>query len=74
MEFIPFIQLAVISALAVMMFNLNNRVRDLEMDMDEVDSDLDSLDMDLDRDFDRIEENMEREFSRLENRVNAVQA
>ena len=74
MEFIPFIQLAVISALAVMMFNLNNRVRDLEMDMDEVDSDLDSLDMDLDRDFDRIEENMDREFSRLENRVNAVQA
>ena len=74
MEFIPFIQLAVISALAVMMFNLNNRVRDLEMDMDEVDSDLDSLDMDLERDFDRIEEVMDREFSRLENRVNAAQA
>ena len=70
MEFIPFIQLAVLTALTVMMFNLNNRVRDLEMDMDEVDSDLDSLDMDLDRDFDRIEEGLEK----LENRVTAAQA
>ena len=70
MEFIPFIQLAVISALAVMMFNLNNRVRDLEIDMDEVDTDLDSLDMDLDRDFDRIEEDM----NRLESRVTAARA
>ena len=65
MEFIPFIQLAVITAMAVMMFNLNNRVRDLEMDMDEVDTDLDSLDMDLDRDFERIEEDMYRLESRV---------
>ena len=71
MEFIPFIQLAVITALAVMMFNLNNRVRDLEMDMDEVDSDLDALDMDLDRDFERLESDMDRGFERIENQVAA---
>ena len=51
MEFIPFIQLAVLTALAVMMFNLNNRVRDLEVAIDEVDDAIDEMDADLEEDF-----------------------
>ena len=51
MEFIPFIQLAVLTALAVMMFNLNNRVRDLEVAIDEVDDVIDEMDADLEEDF-----------------------
>ena len=55
MEFIPLIQLAVLTALAVMMFNLNNRVRDLEVAIDEVDDAIDEMDADLEEDFAYVE-------------------
>ena len=51
MEFIPFFQLAVITAMAVMMFNMYTRVRDLEEAIDEVDDAIDEIDADLEEDF-----------------------
>ena len=55
MEFIPFIQLAVVTAMAVMMFNMYTRVRDLEDAMDEVDDAIDEMDADLEEDFAYVE-------------------
>lgn len=58
MEFIPFIQLAVVTAMAVMMFNMYTRVRDLEDAMDEVDDAIDEMDADLEEDFAYMENNV----------------
>jgi len=55
MDFIPFFQLAVITAMAVMMFNMYTRVRDLEEAIDEVDDAIDQMDADLEEDFAYVE-------------------
>ena len=55
MEFIPFIQLAVVTAIAVMMFNMYTRVRDLEEAIDEMDDAIDEMDADLEEDFAYVE-------------------
>ena len=55
MEFIPFIQLAVVTAMAVMMFIMYTRVRDLEDAIDEVDDAIDEMDADLEEDFAYVE-------------------
>jgi hypothetical protein len=55
MEFIPFIQLAVVTAIAVMMFNMYTRVRDLEEAIDEMDDAIDEMDGDLEEDFAYVE-------------------
>ena len=55
MEFIPFIQLAVVTAIAVMMFNMYTRVRDLEEAIDEMDDAIDEMDSDLEEDFAYVE-------------------
>jgi len=51
MEFIPFFQLAVVTAMVVMMFNMYTRVRDLEEMVDEMDDAIDEMDADLEEDF-----------------------
>ena len=51
MEFIPFIQLAVVTAIAVMMFNMYTHIRDLEEAIDEMDDAIDEMDADLEEDF-----------------------
>ncbi len=58
MEFIPFFQLAVITAMAVMMFNMYTRVRDLEEMVDEMDDAIDEMDADLEEDFAYMENQM----------------
>ena len=65
MEFIPYFELAVITAMAVALFNMYSRVNMLEEAIDEVDADLDQLDLELDRDFDRLQ--MDRDFEKLQN-------
>jgi hypothetical protein len=55
MEFISYLQIAVFTAMAVMMFNMYLRIRDLESAIDEVDDVIDEMDADLEKDFARIE-------------------
>ena len=55
MEFISYLQIAVFTAMAVMMFNMYLRIRDLESAIDEVDDAIDEMDADLEKDFARIE-------------------
>jgi hypothetical protein len=64
MEFISFIQPVAIVAMAIMMFNLYNRVRDLE-------SDLDSLDADLDRDFENLDRDLNEDFADIKSQIAA---
>jgi hypothetical protein len=55
MEFISYLQIAVFTAMVVMMFNMHLRIRDLESAIDEVDDAIDEMDADLEKDFARIE-------------------
>tara|TARA_B100000497_G_C7397846_1_gene252490 strand:- start:404 stop:589 length:186 start_codon:yes stop_codon:yes gene_type:complete len=55
MEFIPYFELAVITAMAVMMFNMYSRVNVLEEAIDEVDEAIDEMDADLEEDFAYVE-------------------
>ena len=55
MEFISYFELAVIIAMAVMLFNMYSRVNMLEEAIDEVDEAIDEMDADLEEDFAYVE-------------------
>jgi len=71
MEFIPYLIVAAFATMSAVIFNLYNRVRDLEEAIDDVDDSFNEVDRDLDRDFESLYNDLARDFEQIKSEIAA---